>query len=183
MGGELRNLLSQLFNDAAVKTAVQAALETPIAQETMGAVTAAIMTGNDPIEVVTSRRQSLFPLLQNLLLSAPQLLQVVPHLMTLHAEWRSCSAEEEEEEQEDESPAVHTRVICDGCGCNPIIGIRYKCAVRDDFDLCESCELSGEHDQGHPMLKINTRKRRPRLRPRKQPLSKLNSSRKSTMVL
>lgn len=155
-GGELRNLLSQLFNDAAVKTAVQAALETPIAQETMGAVTAAIMTGNDPIEVVTSRRQSLFPLLQNLLLSAPQLLQVVPHLMTLHAEWRSCSAEEEEQEQEDESPAVHTRVICDGCGCNPIIGIRYKCAVRDDFDLCESCESSGEHDQGHPMLKINT---------------------------
>lgn len=153
-GGELRGVLSQLLNDMAVKAAVQAALETPVAQETMGAVTTAIMTGNDPIEVVASRRQSLFPLLQNLLLTAPQLLQVVPHLMSLHAEWSSCAAAEDEDE--DLSPAVHARVICDGCGCNPIVGVRYKCAVRDDFDLCESCEASGNYDQGHPMLKINT---------------------------
>jgi hypothetical protein len=34
----------------------------------------------------------------------------------------------------------------------PIKGIRYKCAVREDFDLCESCEA--KHVQPHSMLKI-----------------------------
>jgi len=163
-GGTLRNILNQLFNDAAVKVAVKAALDTPVAQEAMSAATAAIMTGNDPIEVVAARRESLFPLLQNLLLTAPQLLQVVPHLMSLHAEWSSRVAgananskgEEEAAESQCKGPVVHARVICDGCGMNPIVGIRYKCSVCDDFDLCASCEADGVHDQTHPMLKINT---------------------------
>jgi hypothetical protein len=158
-GAQLRGVLSQLFNDVAVKAAVQAALDTSVAQEAIGAVTTAFLTGKDPIEAIASRRQSLFPLMQNLLLTAPQLLQVVPHLISLHAEWSSFAAAEDEDEDEDEedvSPAVHARIICDGCGCNPIVGVRYKCAVRDDFDLCESCEASGNYDMGHPMLKINT---------------------------
>jgi hypothetical protein len=32
---------------------------------------------------------------------------------------------------------VHSTVICDGCGVHPIVGVRYKCSVRPDFDLCE----------------------------------------------
>merc|ERR1712196_479729 len=157
-GAQLRGVLSQLFNDEAVKAAVQATLETSVAQEAMGAVTTAILTGDDPIKAIASRRKHLFPLLQNLVLTAPQLLQVVPHLISLHAEWSShaAAAAEDEEEEEEVSPAVHARIICDGCGCNPIVGVRYKCAVRDDFDLCESCEASGQHDMGHPMLKIKT---------------------------
>jgi len=157
-GAQLRGVLSQLFNDEAVKAAVQATLETSVAQEAMGAVTTAILTGDDPIKAIASRRKHLFPLLQNLVLTAPQLLQVVPHLISLHAEWSShaAAAAEDEDEEEEVSPAVHARIICDGCGCNPIVGVRYKCAVRDDFDLCESCEASGQHDMGHPMLKIKT---------------------------
>lgn len=49
---------------------------------------------------------------------------------------------------------VHERVQCDGCGINPIIGIRYKCAVCKDFDYCAKCEDNMGHD--HPFLKIRT---------------------------
>jgi hypothetical protein len=48
----------------------------------------------------------------------------------------------------------HARVRCDGCGVCPIIGIRYKCAVREDYDLCDTCE--GSTLQPYPMLKIPT---------------------------
>lgn len=34
----------------------------------------------------------------------------------------------------------HKRVICDGCQMNPIMGVRYKCAECEDYDLCERCE-------------------------------------------
>jgi hypothetical protein len=47
---------------------------------------------------------------------------------------------------------VHTGVTCDVCGTNPIVGIRYKCSVREDYDLCESCEASTPQD--YPLLKI-----------------------------
>ncbi len=47
---------------------------------------------------------------------------------------------------------VHGGVTCDGCGASPITGIRFKCAVRDDFDLCASCEA--KEIPPHPMLKI-----------------------------
>ena len=56
--------------------------------------------------------------------------------------------------------AVHNGVTCDGCGSSPIVGNRYKCSVREDFDLCESCESS--ENQPHPMLKISS----PELAPR-----------------
>ena len=47
---------------------------------------------------------------------------------------------------------VHPHYICDGCQMNPIIGVRYKCVVCNDFDLCEKCEAKGEHP--HALLKI-----------------------------
>ena len=54
---------------------------------------------------------------------------------------------------------VHGRVNCDGCGQKGIIGIRYKCAVCSDFDFCERCEATIEHE--HPFLKIKTLKQTP----------------------
>jgi len=53
-----------------------------------------------------------------------------------------------------QSKAVHFRVICDGCGQNPIMGDRFKCSVRDDFDLCAECERTDQSP--HPYLKIKT---------------------------
>jgi len=53
--------------------------------------------------------------------------------------------------QNEEKP-VHNHVVCDECGTNPITGIRYKCAVRENFDLCENCEAA--NIQPYPMIKI-----------------------------
>lgn len=58
-----------------------------------------------------------------------------------------------------ETQVVHQEVRCDGCQAFPIIGIRYKCAVCPDFDLCEKCENSCNHD--HPFLKIREIKHTP----------------------
>ena len=48
---------------------------------------------------------------------------------------------------------VHTNVICDGCGINPIRQIRYKCVTCKDFDLCNNCFAKGIHNY-HDFLAI-----------------------------
>ena len=53
-------------------------------------------------------------------------------------------------------PAVHTGIRCDACCVNPIVGTRYKCAVRSNFDLCEACEPVVGADSPFPFLKIRT---------------------------
>jgi len=59
-----------------------------------------------------------------------------------------------EEEEEDKGIPVHVGVVCDSCG-NSITGIRYKCSVCPDYDLCEGCEKKqGVHDASHAFLKI-----------------------------
>jgi hypothetical protein len=47
----------------------------------------------------------------------------------------------------------HEAVECDACEVNPIKGVRFKCSVCPDYDLCEGCEAKGVHPE-HPMLKI-----------------------------
>lgn len=48
---------------------------------------------------------------------------------------------------------VHDGVTCDECGIFPIRGLRFKCTVRDNFDLCERCESNKK--QPYPMIKIS----------------------------
>lgn len=64
----------------------------------------------------------------------------------------------EEEEREPTPPllVVHPNVACDGCDTDAeIVGVRYKSAVRVDFDLCEACEASGRFQaEAGPFLKI-----------------------------
>lgn len=52
-----------------------------------------------------------------------------------------------------QGPAVHEGVTCNECSVGPIVGVRYKCTVRNDFDLCARCEAS-KASQPYPMLKI-----------------------------
>jgi len=47
---------------------------------------------------------------------------------------------------------VHEYVSCDGCGVKPLKGFRYKCTVCPNYDLCEKCEVSSQHD--HVFMKI-----------------------------
>ncbi|VVT54883.1 uncharacterized protein SAPINGB_P004310 [Magnusiomyces paraingens] len=53
----------------------------------------------------------------------------------------------------------HPHIHCDGESCanstSSIVGVRYKCLVCDDFDLCSSCEAlpANPHNPHHPMIK------------------------------
>lgn len=58
----------------------------------------------------------------------------------------------EETQPEVSSEVVHAHVTCDECHTSPIVGIRYKCVVCPDFDVCEKCEAKSTHS--HPFLKI-----------------------------
>lgn len=49
---------------------------------------------------------------------------------------------------------IHSGVSCDGCGANPIKGIRYKCVHCDQFNYCQVCEEKIEHFPSHLFLKI-----------------------------
>lgn len=50
----------------------------------------------------------------------------------------------------------HTDIQCNNCSTTPLIGIRYKCTVCADFDLCQACEPSNIHPDTHSMLKMRT---------------------------
>lgn len=52
--------------------------------------------------------------------------------------------------------AVHRYVTCDGCGTEPIVGVRYKCTVCDDYDVCESCKSANIHPVSHALVAIRT---------------------------
>jgi len=60
------------------------------------------------------------------------------------------------EKQEEQQPNIHRGVSCDGCGKSEFSGIRYKCSVCPDYDLCEICEAKKVHGTNHPMTKIST---------------------------
>jgi len=46
--------------------------------------------------------------------------------------------------------------ICNGCGWELFTGIRYKCTVCDDYDLCAPCYKGKKHHLAHPFMQIKT---------------------------
>lgn len=53
---------------------------------------------------------------------------------------------------------VHHNVHCDCCGATRMFGVRYKCSVCPNYDLCEACEphpLRHRHDPQHVFFKIS----------------------------
>ena len=48
---------------------------------------------------------------------------------------------------------VHMGVRCNGCGKNPITGIRFKCSICENYNLCGKCEESSGCKHGHPLIK------------------------------
>uniref|UniRef100_A0A0A9XEC7 E3 ubiquitin-protein ligase KCMF1 n=2 Tax=Lygus hesperus TaxID=30085 RepID=A0A0A9XEC7_LYGHE len=55
----------------------------------------------------------------------------------------------------------HEGVSCDHCKNNNIRGLRYKCLICYNFDLCQDCQLNsaepGNHTKDHPMQCILTK--------------------------
>ncbi|KAF6725515.1 Sequestosome-1 [Oryzias melastigma] len=49
-------------------------------------------------------------------------------------------------------PALHPNVTCDGCE-GPVVGMRFKCSVCPDYDLCSTCQAQGKHTE-HALLPI-----------------------------
>ena len=40
---------------------------------------------------------------------------------------------------------IHKGVQCDGCGMSPLMGLRNKCLLCPDFDLCQTCRMNSLH--------------------------------------
>ena len=49
---------------------------------------------------------------------------------------------------------IHNGIKCNICGTNNIRGIRYKCSICDNYNLCEKCEENSNHDDDHILLKL-----------------------------
>jgi next-to-BRCA1 protein 1 len=78
-----------------------------------------------------------------------------PALKDLLSQFCSSVSSHQEPPATTSDPDIHPGVVCDACG-GGISGIRYKCSVCPDYDLCSSCEAKqpGVHDPLHIFLKI-----------------------------
>ena len=47
---------------------------------------------------------------------------------------------------------VHSGIKCQECKNEPIIGIRYKCSVCPNYNLCENCEKENQETNFHPHI-------------------------------
>ena len=63
-----------------------------------------------------------------------------------------CHAGEEDITPDQSGPA-HPGVVCDGCDKH-IFGMRFKCIVCPNYDLCLTCKTKGIHKE-HEMLHIS----------------------------
>jgi len=50
--------------------------------------------------------------------------------------------------------SIHTGVRCDGCKLVPIVGMRHKCLMCQDFDFCDNCKNNTKHEPSHRFLEI-----------------------------
>ena len=65
-----------------------------------------------------------------------------------------------EMKKQQQDKVVHQHIICDGCEKNPVTGVRYKCSVRPNYDLCQECEERMQ-PLPYPMVKIRNPKKAP----------------------
>jgi hypothetical protein len=62
---------------------------------------------------------------------------------------------------------VHHGIKCSNCFVFPIIGIRYKCNVCNNYDLCTTCEEKLAEIHIHPMtkLRVSVHNANPKIQP------------------
>ena len=51
----------------------------------------------------------------------------------------ACMDEHNQGTQKEDQKVQHTGYVCDNCDQTPITGVRYKCSVCPNYDLCERC--------------------------------------------
>lgn len=50
----------------------------------------------------------------------------------------------------------HSNIICDSCKKHGIMGMRWKCKVCFDYDLCTHCYMNNKHDLSHTFERYET---------------------------
>ncbi|MBN3282741.1 MIB2 ligase, partial [Polyodon spathula] len=50
----------------------------------------------------------------------------------------------------------HSNIICDSCKKHGIMGMRWKCKVCFDYDLCTQCYMNNKHDLSHNFERYET---------------------------
>jgi len=80
------------------------------------------------------------------------ILEQLPIIASLTKDLIQDNKTEQQIPKLEENTSIHRHVRCDGCNVDPIVGIRYKCYACHNFDYCEKCEATQEHD--HPFIKF-----------------------------
>ncbi|XP_018576502.1 uncharacterized protein LOC108915038 [Anoplophora glabripennis] len=52
---------------------------------------------------------------------------------------------------------IHSYIQCDACNLQNIHGIRYKCNICPNYDLCETCYNANKHDINHYFRRLDCR--------------------------
>merc|ERR1712130_253434 len=53
----------------------------------------------------------------------------------------------------------HWGSACNQCKTSPIQGVRYKCCICSNYDLCPNCQsLQNIHDKSHPFIQLKVYK-------------------------
>lgn len=136
-------------------------------------------------DIVTNHLGDLLPEIGRVFRLTPQVLVLVPQLLVwLVALMEAGDGAESRTDSSNTSAStdiehvVHENVICDGCDSSEerrmeatqngtisgqyICGVRYKSAIVTNYDLCETCEASGEFEDSHaPFLKIRKPEKAP----------------------
>lgn len=71
-------------------------------------------------------------------------------LASLNASQVLTTSVAEPEAKEDDT--VHIGFSCDGCGANPIRGVRFHSMIQRNYDLCAKCEKTNHTE--HPMIRF-----------------------------
>nr|XP_057920164.1 sequestosome-1-like [Doryrhamphus excisus] len=49
--------------------------------------------------------------------------------------------------------SLHPNVTCEACN-GPVVGVRFKCSICPNYDLCSDCQVQGTHTE-HALLPIS----------------------------
>jgi hypothetical protein len=68
----------------------------------------------------------------------------------------AAAAKKNPKKKEDFSTSIFPTILyqCDSCNKSPLTGVRYRCNVCNEFDLCQDCMKAGQHDSTHTLQRI-----------------------------